>query len=60
MIRCTHDYKETMVLNPDDQKCPASNVFFLKLDLEHLCFEIIMIIIIIIDLTLYAFRMTLT
>ena len=49
-----------MVLNPDDQKCPASNVFFLKLDLEHLCFEIIMIIIIIIDLTLYAFRMTLT
>ena len=38
-------------------------VFFLKLDLEHLCFEIIMIIviiIIIIDLTLYAFRLTLT
>ena len=50
------------MLNPDDQKCPASNVFFLKLDLEYLCFEIIMIIIIIIiiDLTLYAFRMTLT
>ena len=49
------------MLNPDDQKCPASNVFFLKLDLEHLCFEIIMIIIIIIiDLTLYAFIMTLT
>ena len=47
------------MLNPDDQKCPASNVFFLKLDLEHLCFEII-IIIIFIDLTLYAFRMTLT